>query len=196
MTVRIAIVHHSGYGHTAAIAKSVLEGAAAAPGTEARLFKVEDFPSPSEGPWDWLASADAIIFGAPTYMGSVSAPMKQFMDLTSRQFALGAWKNKVAAGFTNSAAWSGDKLASLVAFAVFAAQHGMVWVPLGLPPGFNSSLGKIDDLNRVGSFIGLMTQANADQSAEVAPPQADHKTAEHFGLTVATAAARWQRGQS
>ena len=33
---------------------------------------------------DSLASADAIVFGLPTYMGSVSGPMMQFMDVTSK----------------------------------------------------------------------------------------------------------------
>ena len=57
-----------------------------------------------------LASADGIAFGCPTYMGSVSAKMKAFMEHSSGAWYGAAWKNKVAAGFTNSASWSGDKL--------------------------------------------------------------------------------------
>jgi NAD(P)H dehydrogenase (quinone) len=33
--------------------------------------------------WDDLASAEAIIFGAPTYMASASAPFKVFQDASS-----------------------------------------------------------------------------------------------------------------
>ena len=50
----------------------------------------------------------------------------------------GTWRDKVAAGFTNSGAKSGDKLTALVSLAVFAAQHHMHWVNLGLGAGWNS----------------------------------------------------------
>ena len=45
------------------------------------------------------------------------------------------WKDKIAAGFTNSGSRSGDKLATLIQLALFAARHGMHWINLGLPPG-------------------------------------------------------------
>jgi hypothetical protein len=52
-------------------------------------------------------------------MASVSAPFKAFMDATSNEvMAKGfAWKDKIAAGFTNSGSRSGDKLASLIQLA-------------------------------------------------------------------------------
>ena len=80
---KIAIVYHSGYGHTAKVTEHVRKGAAEA-GSDVTLYKAEDLASPESGPWDELAAADAIIFGAPTYMGSASAPMKQFMDASSK----------------------------------------------------------------------------------------------------------------
>ncbi|NOU08382.1 MAG: flavodoxin family protein, partial [Hyphomicrobiaceae bacterium] len=144
-----------------------------------------------KGPWAELAAADAIIFGAPTYMGSLSAPFKQFMDASSKAWYGDVWKNKIAAGFTNSASWSGDKLNSLQQLAVFAAQHGMIWTSTGMKAGFNSSTGKIDDINRVGSFLGLMAQSNTDQGPDVAPPAQDRKTAELFGQRVAEVTKRW-----
>ena len=54
------------------------------PGVEASLYKAEDLSNPDKGPWDQLAAADAIIFGAPTYMGSASAQFKQFADASSK----------------------------------------------------------------------------------------------------------------
>jgi multimeric flavodoxin WrbA len=120
--------------------------------------------------------------------------MKQFMDASSKVWMMQGWKNKIAAGFTNSASWSGDKLATLEQFAVFAAQQGMVWTGTGLMPGNNSSLGSADDINRVGSFLGLMTQSNADQGPDLAPPQSDRRTAELFGRRVAEVAQRWRSG--
>lgn len=191
---KIAVVYHSGYGHTAAVAEHVAKGAASAPGASVQLIKAEDLASPDAGPWDELAAADAIVFGAPTYMGSASAPMKQFMDASSKVWFGHGWKDKLAAGFTNSASWSGDKLSTLNQFAILAAQHGMIWVGTGMLPGNNTSTASPDDINRVGAFLGLMTQANADQGPDVAPPESDRRTAELFGRRVAETAIRWRNG--
>lgn len=182
----IAIVYHSGYGHTARQAASVLEGVNNVAGAVGTLYPVDSLGEPG---WAELARADAIIFGAPTYMGSVSAPFKAFMDASSKVWFTQGWKDKVAAGFTNSASQSGDKLNSLVQLAVFAAQHGMVWVSLGLMPGNNSSKGSVEDLNRVGSYLGAMAQSNADQGAE-AMQASDLVTARHLGERVALMAMR------
>lgn len=186
----IAIVYHSGYGHTARQAEAVARGALALPGTETALIKVED----ADGHWETLDKADAIVFGAPTYMGSASAPFKAFVDKSSKAWYGQSWKNKLAAGFTNSASLSGDKLATLQQLAIFAAQHGMIWVSIGLMPGNNSSKGSADDLNRLGSYLGAMAQSNADQGPDHGPTASDLRTAEHLGKRVAEAAARWKAG--
>src|SRR6266849_5956353 len=187
---RIVIAYHSGYGHTAVQAEAVARGARSVPGAAVQLVKVED----AEQHWPDLAAADAIIFGAPTYMGSASAAFKTFMDASSKPWSTQAWKDKIAAGCTNSASQSGDKLSTLQQLAVFAAQHAMVWVGLGLMPGNNSSKGSTEDLNRLGSFLGAMAQSNADQGPEHGPTAADQRTAEHLGRRVAETALRWQRG--
>lgn len=190
----IAVVYHSGYGHTAVVAEYVAKGVETVAGATARLYKADDLAASEQGPWDELANADAIVFGAPTYMGSASAVMKQFMDASSKVWYTRGWKDKIAAGFTNSASWSGDKLSTLTQLAVFAGQHGMVWVGTGMMPGYNSTTTTPEAINRLGSFLGLMTQANADEGADKAPPQQDRKTAELFGARIAEAAARWKKG--
>ncbi|XGA66369.1 hypothetical protein M5524_25855 [Duganella sp. BuS-21] len=116
--------------------------------------------------------------------------------LRSCHIVYGKWKDKLAAGFTNSASRSGDKLATLQQLFIFAAQHGMHWVNLGLPPGNNSSTGSEEDLNRLGFFIGAAAQSNADQSAELAPSASDLKTAEHLGARVAKTALQFVRGRA
>jgi multimeric flavodoxin WrbA len=98
------------------------------------------------------------------------------------------WKDKIAAGFTNSASRAGDKSQTLSTLSVFAAQHGMHWVNLGLPPANNTTSGSEQDLNRLGFFTGAAAQSNADEGPEVAPPQADLLTASHLGERVATVA--------
>ena len=188
---QIAIVYHSGYGHTARQAEAVARGVRSSPGAIAHLVRVEDV----EQHWATLAAADAIAFGAPTYMGSASAPFKAFMDASSKAWGAGSWKDKVAAGFTNSASQQPRDQRADVVLALFAAQHGMVWVGLGLMPGNNSSKGSTEDLNRLGAFLGAMAQSNADQGPEQGPTAADQRTAEHLGRRVAEAAARWRLGQ-
>jgi NAD(P)H dehydrogenase (quinone) len=186
---KVAVVYHSGYGHTKAQAEAVQRGAAAVAGTAASLIAVEEV----EGHWPQLDAADAIIFGAPTYMAGASAPFKAFLDATSGRWAGQQWKDKLAAGFTNSAGYNGDKLATLQQFALFAMQHGMIWVGLGLLPGNHTSAGSPEDLNRLAGFLGAMAQSNADQGADLVPPAADRRTAEHLGRRVAEAAQRWRQ---
>ena len=138
-----------------------------------------------------LDAADAIVFGSPTYMGGVSADFATFKDWTSSRWAQGAWRNKLAAGFTASASWNGDKHNTLYQMLTLALQHGMVWVGLGLPPGFNSSTGSQDDLDRLGASVGAMAQANADQGVE-GIAASDFRTMEALGRRVAESARRWQ----
>ena len=176
----VAVVYHSGYGHTAEVAKAVAHGANLVEGIRAKLIRVEDI----EKHWQDLDEAEAIIFGAPTYMGSVSAPFKAFMDASSKVWYTQGWKDKIAAGFTHSASQGGDKYNTITQLFTLAMQHGMIWAGLGLMPGNNSSKGSLNDLNRLGSFTGAMTQSNVDQGAE-AIPASDLKTAEHLGRRVA-----------
>jgi multimeric flavodoxin WrbA len=183
----VAIVYHSGFGHTQKQAEAVAAGAASAAGVKAVLVPVAE----AEARIEEINAADAIIFGAPTYMGSVSAPFKAFMDFSSKVWYGRGWKDKLAAGFTNSASQSGDKFNTLVQLTTFAAQHGMIWVGLDLLPGNNNSKGSVNDLNRLGSFLGAMAQSNADEGPDAGPIESDLKTAAHLGQRVATLAAQF-----
>lgn len=179
----LVVVYHSGYGHTEQVALHIAAGAGRVAGVRVVLMSAE---SPD---WPELDAADAIIFGAPTYMGSVSAAFKQFMDDTSRIWFRQGWQDKLAAGFTNSGALSGDKQVAIQQIQTFAAQHGMLWVSFPLQP---SGTGP-DDLNRMGCNSGLMTQAG-NEAPELTPPAGDRRTAELFGCHVAERALRWHRG--
>jgi NAD(P)H dehydrogenase (quinone) len=191
---KIAIVYHSGYGHTAKVAEHVRKGAGAIRGAEVTLYKAEDLTSPDAGPWDELARADAIIFGAPTYMGSASGGMKTFIDASSKAWFTRAWANKIAAGFTVSGSLSGDKSVTLQQFATLAAQQGMIWVGADLPSGYNSSKSDFATAhNRAGHFLGLAVQALTDLPAEQTPDRYELETAELFGKRVAEATLRWVR---
>ena len=169
--VKIVVVYHSGYGHTARIAEAVARGAAAIRGASVELVTAEEAPSR----WGILDGADAIIMGAPTYMGSLSAPFKAFMDATSHlQYVEKRWAGKIAAGFSNGASRGGDKQNSLVQLMTFAAQHQMHWVNLGLNYGNNRSYTNEDILNRDSYTLGMASQADMDQGGDVAPPSFRH----------------------
>ncbi len=176
----IAIVFHSGFGHTKVLAESVKAGAESVPGSRVSLVPVEEI----EVHWRTLEAADAIIFGSPTYMGNVSGPFKTFMDASSKPWLEQKWKDKLAAGFTISGSPSGDKLNTLQSLMIFAMQHGMVWVGNAEMP-YNA-----EGINRLGSFSGLMAQAG-QVAPEVEPNLADRKSAERLGQRVAKAAVRW-----
>jgi NAD(P)H dehydrogenase (quinone) len=134
-TVSVAIVYDSGSrgypalsGRTRVLADAVAKGARMVKRTAVTLIPVADRASH----WEVLDAADAIVFGCPIYMGSGSAALKAFMEETIQpQFLEQRWKDKLAAGFTNSAGMSGDKLLALQQLAVFAAQHGVIWITLG-----------------------------------------------------------------
>jgi len=191
MTNKVCVVYHSGYGHTARQAAAVIEGVKEVGGVECVELPVADLEDAEAPGWAELDAADAIILGSPTYMGSASAAMKQFMEASSARWLEQKWADKLAAGFTNSGSQNGDKQNTLVEFATLAAQHGMVWVNLNLLPGNNSSGGSVDDLNRLGGSLGAMAQSNVDEGPEACPPDADLATSRHLGQRVANCVLRW-----
>jgi NAD(P)H dehydrogenase (quinone) len=182
----VVVVYHSGYGHTRVLAEAVALGVERHLGSTSLLVPVEDV----DQHWDRLHSADAIIFGAPTYMGSASASFKGFMESTAAFYLAQPWRDKLAAGFTNSGCLCGDKLNTLLQLAVFAAQHSMIWVGLDVLPARSSTGVFIGQLNRLGSSLGVMAQSNVEQSPELAPPPEDRCTAAHLGERVARLAER------
>jgi multimeric flavodoxin WrbA len=182
----VAIVYHSGYGHTQAIAEAVATGAREVSGIQTILVPTSE----AEAREAELDAADAIVFGSPTYMGGVSADFAKFKDWTSKKWMARSWQDKLAAGFTVSASWGGDKQNTIYQLLTLAQQHGMVWVGLGLAPGNNHSKGSSDDLNRTGASLGVMAQANADQGNE-GIGASEFRTAQALGKRVAEAARRW-----
>ncbi|MEU3512947.1 flavodoxin family protein [Streptomyces longwoodensis] len=185
----VSLAYHSGYGHTAVLAEAVRAGAVEA-GAEVHLINVDQI---TEEQWALLDASDAIVFGSPTYMGTASGAFHVFAEATAKRWSGQDWKDKLAAGFTNSGSKSGDKLHTLQFFQILAAQHGMHWVNLGLHPGWNSSGASENDLNRLGVFAGAAAQTNVDEGPE-AVHKADIATAEHLGRRVARTAATFCAG--
>ncbi|CUH66176.1 NAD(P)H dehydrogenase (quinone) [Thalassovita gelatinovora] len=179
----LVISYFSGNRHTARLAETIA-AAAVESGCDTRLV---DVAAMTEADWLALDTADAILFGTPTYMGSAAAEFKSFMDQTSDRWTDQVWADKLAAGFTVATFPGGDKLATLIQLTVFAAQHGMIWVgqdQIGAPvdaanPGINAS----------GAWLGLTATSSRDKTLMV--QSGDLETARRFGGRIARAVHRW-----
>jgi NAD(P)H dehydrogenase (quinone) len=170
-SVSIAVIYHSNYGHTKRVAEAIVMGAhQQLPEAQAKAVDVHDVD------WDFLDQADLLVFGSAVYMGSVTAEFKTFMDETSKRWYHRKWEGKWAAAFANSGGLSGDKLAVLQQISLYAMQHGMNWIGLPLMPTGHEA----HDLNRLSSFLGLMTQS-LDGPPEETPGKGDIDTAIWFG---------------
>ncbi|WP_226572909.1 flavodoxin family protein [Mangrovibacter yixingensis] len=179
---KVAVVYYSGYGHTKLVAESVASGA------QAELIEIDQEGNIPETAWDTLQAADAIIFGAPTYMGSAPWQFKKFADASSKIWFTRAWQDKVFGGFTNSASLNGDKQVTMIALQTLAAQHGGIWVSLGQAPA-NTLASSRDDVNNLGGSAGPLVQSPSDAGADKIPA-GDLESVRLYGARVAAIAAR------
>ncbi len=184
MSKKIAVVYFSGYGHTQRMAESVAAGASA------ELIAVDQEGNVPEAAWATLGAADAIIFGAPTYMGNVPWQFKKFIDASSKAWFHQNWKDKVAGGFTNSASLNGDKASTLHYLITLAMQHGMIWVGNGMLPSNTKAAIRASDVNVLGSQAGAMAQTPADAGVDEMFP-GDLETARQYGERVAAVTAKF-----
>lgn len=195
---RLAVIYHTVSGHTEVVARHLAQGMRSVGGihVDVEKLRAEDVNAgnwKNEKVFEIIGGADGIVLGSPTFMGSVSAVMKAFMETCFHPWTGQKWKDKFASGFTNSASQSGDKLNTLIQLAIFSAQMGMLWVPVGDPPGNNWSGGSPKENNRLGSWLGLMSQSNADQGADLTPSEGDRRTAERHGRRFAEIVRHWKR---
>ncbi|MCA1952215.1 MAG: flavodoxin family protein [Hyphomicrobiales bacterium] len=187
---KIAIVYHSGYGHTAVIADAVAAGAKAA-GAQVHLARLESASQDFTPALEAVSGADAVIFGAPTYMGDVSAPLRAFFEASSKIWMGQGWKDKLAAGFTNGLTFGGNKDHTLTSMWVLAMQHGMLWTGPGVPLGnMNGNTNAAPEAaNRIGSALGVIAQSD-NAAPDVTPPAGDREFARLLGERVAKLAAK------
>ncbi len=174
----MSIVYHSGTGHTRQLAE-LLSSELRTADTTVHVLTVEE----AKTNFDLLNESDTIIFGCPTYFGNVSAGFKNFMEATGSFWYKQCWKDKLAAGFTTSSTTNGDKLNTLTSLVLFAAQHGMCWISLGILPRFINNE-QTDGQNRMASYIGLMAQC--DNSLDKVHPihTGDQLTVELFASRI------------
>ncbi|WP_434360891.1 flavodoxin family protein [Parasalinivibrio latis] len=152
---KIAIVYFSASGTTQQMASAVASGIEEQ-GAHPISLRIEgkhliEGRFVEKAIFQQLACCDAIVFGAPTYMGGPAAQFKAFADASSDSWSQQLWRNKPAAGFTVGGSVSGGQEATLQYFMMLASQHGMLWTGIDLPNGYNDKT-----INRWGEQLGAI----------------------------------------
>ncbi len=146
------VLFYSAYGHLYRLAESVAEGARAVDGVEVDIKRVPEtltaeltaklgiteaqkaFSHIPVAEVEQLADYDAVVFGAPTRFGNVSAQMRAFMDGAGPLWLSGALVGKVGSIFTGSATQHGGQESTILSFLPTLLHLGYVYV--GLPYAF------------------------------------------------------------
>ncbi|MDU6099622.1 MAG: NAD(P)H-dependent oxidoreductase [Acinetobacter sp.] len=176
----VAIIYHSRQGHTQFIAQQIQTGILSHKNMKGDLLNTEDIINSPE----ILIQYNGLIWGSPTYLGGVSSKLKQLMDATGPLWKKQSFKGKLAAGFTVSSLPAGDKQSTLISIFTFCMQHGMIWIGNPVLPEQHQGVPYTQALNRLGSWSGLMAQAE-HQSTANAFDFGDIKTAQLFGQNFA-----------
>lgn len=183
---KVAVIFHSAAGSTKKLAQAVAAGALSV--TDVEVVSLEVVGADIiEGRYkntaliEQLTDADAIIFGSPTFMGSVSAEFKAFADATGDLWAEKKWSDKLAAGFTIGSNFSGDQLNTLQTMQIFASQHGMLWAGLDIPGNCDPQ-----QRNRLGAQSGLIAHSTDGVLNEM-----DLITASYLGQRLANLAKKF-----
>jgi NAD(P)H dehydrogenase (quinone) len=189
--MKIVIVYHSVTGTTAQLAEAIAAGCHSVTAVDLHLLRIEG-KDITQGRYknsvvlEAIDLADAVIFGSPTFMGSVSAQFKAFADATAGDhWGEQLWADKVAAGFTVGTGYCGDTLHSLHYLQILAAQHGMLWTGLDL-----AGAGDMKAPNRLGAQAGLIARA-LDGAIE----EPDLQTAFYLGQRVVRVAGLLKRAE-
>ncbi|WP_445452439.1 flavodoxin family protein [Flavobacterium sp. 25HG05S-40] len=175
--MKIAIIYHSGYGHTKIVAEHIYQGVLMIT-KDVKLISILE----AQVDFNILHQADTLVFGCPTYFGTISADFKKFMEATGDFWYSQKWKDKLAAGFTNSSTLNGDKLNTLQQLSIFAAQHSMIWISTGILPNLKNNI-DFEHPNPLASYMGLMTLS--DNSINELNPPKGLETALLFGKRIA-----------
>ena len=198
---KILVLYHSMYGHIERMAQAEAEGARELAGTEVVIKRVPELMSddavravggkldqaaPVAVPAE-LAEYDGIIFGTPTRFGTMTGPMRNFLDQTGALWMSGALVGKVGSVFTSSATQHGGQESTILTFHPTLLHLGMVVV--GLPYSEQRQMG-LDEI-KGGSPYGASTIAGGQ--GERQPSEQELGMARFQGRHVATIATKLAR---
>ncbi|MGN6551004.1 MAG: NAD(P)H:quinone oxidoreductase type IV [Pararhizobium sp.] len=195
---KVLVLYYSSWGHMEQMANAAAEGARAA-GADVTVKRVPelvpeevakaahyklDQPAPVlTNPLE-LAEYDAIIFGAPTRYGMMSAQMKNVLDQTGALWAEGKLVGKVGSVMSSSGTQHGGQESTILSFHTVLLHHGMVIV--GLPYAFQGQTG-VDEI-KGGSPYGASTIVGPDGSRQ--PSKVELEAARYQADRVAKIAAK------
>lgn len=199
----VLVVYYSLYGHVAALADQIAEGARST-GADVKVLQVaETLPAdvlvkmhappkrdiPIATPDD-LAAADAIIFGIPTRYGSAAAQVKALLDATGQLWQKGSLVGKIAGTFFSTATQGGGQETTALTFITQLVHHGMIYVPIGYssPLLFN-----MDEIHGSSPY-GAGTFAGATGARQ--PSKLELDVAKHQGTLIANTANELKAGRA
>jgi NAD(P)H dehydrogenase (quinone) len=200
--MKTLIVYYSMYGHIYAMAKAVLEGVREVKGSEVEMKRIpETLPQEVLTKMgaidaqkamahipictiDELASADAVIFGAPTRFGNMCGQMRQFLDGAGQLWEKGSLVGKIGSVFTSSATQHGGQESTILSFHTTLLHLGFIVV--GLPYAFQGQM-RIDEITG-GSPYGASTITGGQ--GERMPSDNELAAARFQGKHVATITSR------
>ncbi|MBL3590113.1 MAG: NAD(P)H:quinone oxidoreductase [gamma proteobacterium endosymbiont of Lamellibrachia anaximandri] len=140
----ILILYYSRHGATAEMARQIARGVEDVTGMTARLRTVPEVSSICEATAEAIPESGApyatdadlqtcagLILGSPTRFGNMAAPLKYFLDQTSRLWMTGSLIDKPAAVFTSTSSMHGGQESTLLSMMLPLMHHGMIL--MGLP---------------------------------------------------------------
>lgn len=121
------------------MAEQICHGIEANPGCEAMLRRLPSVSAISEqtepdipqsgvayAEIDELEDCDGLIIGSPGYFGNMAAPLKYFLDQTSRLWLSGKLIGKPAGVFTSTSSLHGGQESVLLSMMLPLLHHGML----------------------------------------------------------------------
>lgn len=171
MNQDVLILYYSRHGSTLALANKIALGVEQA-GLNARIRTVPEVTNnigqiqkavPDAGaPYVELQDLQeccALALGSPTRFGNMAAPLKFFLDETSKAWLAGSLAGKPACVFTSSSSMHGGQESTLLSMMLPLLHHGMILC--GLP----YSLPELHHTTSGGSPYGVshLASKNANQ---------------------------------
>lgn len=190
MTVKIAIIIYSMYGHIATLAEAEKKGIESGnPSAEVTIYQVPETLSddilakmgaPPKKNYPIITAAelpkfDGFLFGLATRFGNCTAQMKSFLDTTGGIWLRGELHGKFVGFFESSG--SGTHAVTIINNLSYFVHNGCIFVPLGYAKAY-AELGNVD-IVKGGTAWGAGTIAGP--TGQLQPKEIELKIAEIQG---------------
>ena len=179
---KVAIVYHSGYGHTAVVAESVAEGVRRA-GADAVLLKIEGLTQDFGPIIDAVTRLGRGDLRAPPPTWATSPPPSKPSPTPRRRSFTSAGLGRQAGRRLHQFTQLLGRQAARPAKSLHSrrpAWDELDQISASRLPGVTAAERGPETINRVASFIGLMTQSD-NAGPDVTPPSGDRETARLLG---------------